>query len=236
MEGEKPQQKYIIFLDTSGSVGGSTTYWNTVNDLLTMYANDTEKYYFWNTSIETIGKKRYEQAIKEKKGWGGTSPSLVANECVKENYKNIILITDGQVGDSDVRECDKVLEKHQFNKTICYIIGSSYGTNMSVTCPFSRNCDNKVFKKEGNNALESVVQYTPKDYEILDTFDTITLANFEAQYDTIEGLIIALNMGKQGNIPLKNNLVLLKNRLVKELAKEKSKDKKDLSQEIREYL
>jgi len=35
----------------------------------------------------------------------------------------------------------------------------------------------------------------------------------------IEGLIIALNMGKSGNIPLKNQLVVMKNRLVKELSK-----------------
>jgi len=45
------------------------------------------------------------------------------------------------------------------------------------------------------------------------------LDNFELQYDLIEGLIIALNMGKEGNIPLKNQLVVMKNRLVKELSK-----------------
>ena len=64
-----------------------------------------------------------------------------------------------------------------------------------------------------------MVQYTPQDYKILDTLDTITLENFEAQFDLIEGLIIALNMGKDGNIPLKNQLVLMKNSLVKELSK-----------------
>jgi len=51
--------------------------------------------------------------------------------------------------------------------------------------------------------------------------DTISLENFEVEYDKIEGLIIALNMGKTGNIPLKNDLVIMKNRLVKELSKQK---------------
>lgn len=32
-------------------------------------------------------------------------------------------------------------------------------------------------------------------------------------------------MGKEGNIPLKNQLVLMKNRLVKELSKQKSHGK-----------
>jgi len=39
----------------------------------------------------------------------------------------------------------------------------------------------------------------------------------------IEGLIIALNMGKEGNIPLKNQLVTMKNRMVKELSQKMSK-------------
>lgn len=90
---------------------------------------------------------------------------------------------------------------------------------MSVTCPFTRNCDNKVFKKEKGGPLETIAQFTPQDFEILDTLDTITLENFEAKYQLIEGLIIALNMGKEGNIPLKNQLVVMKNRLVNELSK-----------------
>lgn len=69
--------------------------------------------------------------------------------------------------------------------------------------------------------MEAVVQYKKEDFKILDTLDTITLENFAAEYDKIEGLIIALNMGKDGNIPLKNNLVVMKNRLINELAKQK---------------
>ena len=49
---------------------------------------------------------------------------------------------------------------------------------MSVTCPFTRNCDNKVFKKEKGSPIETIVQYTPEDYKILDTLDDITLENF----------------------------------------------------------
>ena len=60
-------------------------------------------------------------------GRGGTSPSLVAKKINEKNYKNIILITDGQVGDNEVNTCDSLLDKHQFNKTICYIISTGYG-------------------------------------------------------------------------------------------------------------
>ncbi len=55
-----------------------------------------------------------------------------------------------------------------------------------------------------NGELKSIVQYTTNDYKILDQLEEINLKNFEEKYDLIEGLIIALNMGKSGNIPLKN--------------------------------
>jgi hypothetical protein len=72
-----------MFLDTSGSVGGSINYWTTVKDVLSLYGPKIKKYYFWNSNLEPIDKKRFEQAIEERKGWGGTSPSLVATSAVK---------------------------------------------------------------------------------------------------------------------------------------------------------
>ena len=146
---EPEVEQYSFMLDTSGSVGGSPNYWNTIWELLTLHGPNVGHFYFWNTSIEEISKKRFEQAIHEKKGWGWTSPELVAHEVIKKNIKKVILVTDGQVSDHSVNQCDKILEKHEFEKTICYIIStSSYGgLNMSVTCPFTRRCDNEVYEK-----------------------------------------------------------------------------------------
>ena len=50
---------------------------------------------------------------------------------------------------------------------------------------------------------------------MLDELDEINLENFNDKFDKLESLIIAINMGKSGNIPLKNELVIMKNRLVK---------------------
>jgi hypothetical protein len=105
---------------------------------------------------------------------------------------------------------------------------------MSVSCPFTRYCENKVFTKKQNVPLQQEVSFTQEDYLVLDTLEEISLENFEAKYELIEGLIIALNMGKSGNIPLKNQLVTMKNRLVKELSKKMGK--KDTSLQLREHL
>ena len=109
MEIENKPQQYQFFLDVSGSVGGSLNYWNTISEILSLYATQIQHFYFWDTSIEIVDKKVLEAAIEKKMGRGGTSPSLVAQECSRLNYKNIILITDGQVGDGDVRQCDTLL-------------------------------------------------------------------------------------------------------------------------------
>lgn len=51
----------------------------------------------------------------------------------------------------------------------------------------------------------------------------------------IEKLIIAINMGRESNIPLKNQLVNMKTRLVKEVSKKMGKEQ-DYSSKIREKL
>jgi hypothetical protein len=48
-----------MFLDTSGSVGGSINYWTTVNDVLALYGPKIKKYYFWNSNLEPVDKKRF---------------------------------------------------------------------------------------------------------------------------------------------------------------------------------
>lgn len=175
-----------------------------------------------------------------KRGTGGTSPEHVATEITRNKYKNIILITDGEVGDHSVHKCDNILEEanqkegFKIKKAICYVIGSYAEPNLSVTCPFTRFSDSKVFSRQGANPMKAVMNYTTEDYKILDELEEISLENFEAQYETIEKLVIARNMGRASNLPLKNQLVSMKTRLIKELSKKTKK--KDFSARLREKL
>jgi hypothetical protein len=176
------------------------------------------------------------------RGNGGTSPEVVAQTIADRKFINIILITDGQVGDYSVKTCDTILEnafkqnpKTKLKKAICYVIGGYSKPNLSVTCPFTRFCESVVYSKEGNNPLKAEIQYTAEDYKLVDTIEEISLANFEAKYELIEQLVIAINMGREANLPLKNQLVALKTRLVKELSKKMGKEQ-DYSSLVREKL
>jgi hypothetical protein len=70
------------------------------------------------------------------------------------------------VGQHDVNQCDEIFERalkvHEFHikKAICYVIGSHSEPNLSVTCPFTRMSESKVFSRMGNNPLKTVMQYT----------------------------------------------------------------------------
>jgi len=112
---------------------------------------------------------------------------------------------------------EKALKESNFKieKAVCYVIGGYSEPNLSVTCPFTRRSESKVFSKNGTQPLKTVMQYTKEDYKVLDSLEEISLENFEASYPQIEQLIIAINMGKDGNPELKNQLVALKTRLVK---------------------
>lgn len=160
---------------------------------------------------------------------------------MKESYGNIILVTDGEVGDYEVNKCDTILnkafadKKFKIGKAVCYVIGNYSEPNLSVTCPFTRRSESKVFSRTRASELKTVMQYTQEDYKVLDSLEEISLENFEAKYTSIEQLIIAINMGREGNPELKNQLVAMKTRLVKELSKKLGK-KMSYSEKIREML
>lgn len=95
---------YCIMVDVSGSTGGSDNYWSTVGNVLSLYSDRITEYYEWDDQIRMITKKDLENLIAKKTGKNGTYPLVCAQKIIQENYKNLILITDGQVG--DVQQCD----------------------------------------------------------------------------------------------------------------------------------
>ncbi|CAM6005429.1 unnamed protein product [Sphagnum balticum] len=159
-------ESYALFVDNSGSVGGSQNYWDTVDDILKQYGKDITDYYFWNSVCELTPKKNFENWIVTKRGTGGTDPEHVATEIVAKKYANIILVTDGEVGDHSVQRCDQIFEaafaqeKFKINKSLCYIISTGYGeVNMSVTCPFTRFCESKVFTRKRASGKSSPTKW-----------------------------------------------------------------------------
>lgn len=106
---DQQADKFAFMVDVSGSTGGSENYWNTVQEIFNLHANETDLYYEWDSGINKVDKKEMEFQIESRQGKGGTSPEVVAREIVDKKLKKVILITDGQVNDHNVKECDKIL-------------------------------------------------------------------------------------------------------------------------------
>jgi len=85
---------------------------------------------------------------------------------VAKKIKKVILVTDGEVDNGSVQRCDEAFEKaakenFKISKSICYIVSTgSSEINMSVTCPFTRFCESKVFTKTKTEPLKALVEYT----------------------------------------------------------------------------
>ena len=90
-------------------------------------------------------------------------------------------MTDGEVGDHSVRMCDNIIEEaktksgFKIQKAIVYVVGEYHEPNLSVTCPFTRFSESKVFSKSGTGELKEIMSYTSEDYKILDTLEDISL-------------------------------------------------------------
>ena len=93
------EEKYAIFLDDSGSVGGFVNYWRVVGEILEEYGRKISHYYLWDHRTRPSSKKEFEESIAQMRGNGGNEAHLVASEIIEKKFTNIILITDGEIMD-----------------------------------------------------------------------------------------------------------------------------------------
>ena len=68
--------------------------------------------------------------------------------------------------DHSVTQCYKILDQanvqgnFKIKKAICHVIGGCGEPNLSVTCPFTRFWESKVFSKSGAEPLKPVIRFT----------------------------------------------------------------------------
>ena len=95
----------FVLIDFSGSTGGQRSYWDTV--LRIIETNQDATFVLWDTSAHTVSLAEATKVAKNCTGNGGTQPQCFAK--LLPNNSNLIIITDGQVGQSDVLMCDTIL-------------------------------------------------------------------------------------------------------------------------------
>ena len=195
--------KVLFAVDDSGSTGGENYYWKTVSDIyeevISEYAEDEIYTLSWGSNAIPITHDELKKYIQQKHGHNGGTYIPPVAQFIKDNkfHGKFVLITDGEV--EDVAEGDKIVESHGgFEEVECHIINHG-SLNISVTCPFTRGLNSRVYTYDKNEGKKLIINVTQ---EVKDTFLRIGEMNvdeFEKNYDTIELYLATQNMGRPLN-------------------------------------
>jgi hypothetical protein len=222
------EDDYLLGYDCSGSTG---VYYNNI-ELVSFYHTKTQNIERtlldgknvirtrWDDYIVQITQKELEIINKSKKGYDGTNPEVLVDYIINKNFHgNLVLITDGQIGSDIIKRCSAKLKEWKFKKVFIYLIQTNSYNNIqeSVSCAFVRNSPHTIEIYNTNGTLkQDVINITHQSFSILNNIESITNEDeFMSSVPILDNLLMSVNMGTLGDSKLKNDLVKLKNRIIK---------------------
>jgi hypothetical protein len=222
----KPK-KVILIVDISGSTGSSSFYYNSTGDILNAaieeYGAENVSVVLWDTSVIPSDIAGLRKQIAHRRGGGGTSPSVFASTMFMPEGCRAIIITDGQVSSSEVSRCDKIINERHFESVHVYFISTGGRMNLSVSMPFTRNCEDiRIFVQEGGETQKTLLQGSTTAVIDLEKYHENPQL-FLAEVEQIRGTIILKNVGRGLNIPLRDAILLLQKHLMRIISIEASK-------------
>jgi phosphotransferase system IIB component len=172
----------------------------------------------WDDSIHEISKSELEWINRTKRGYNGTNPEVLVDYIINKKFHgNLVLISDGQIGSNTVQRCSEKLKEWKFKKVFIYLIGTGFNIEESISCAFTRNSPHVIEIYNSNGTLkQDVIEITNESFGILDKIDSISDEDeFMAIVPELDNLLASINMGTSGNSQIKDNMVKLKNRIIK---------------------
>jgi hypothetical protein len=202
-----------VFIDYSGSTDCSSKYWSTVQDII--YANKNNEFYFWDTKVTS--RKSFNEAWQQatsKKGFGGTTPDCFVG-LLKED-DDIIIVTDGQIVQSDIEKCDGKLSGMKFSNVEMHFIGTGGNMNLSVSAPFTRKTKFNMYINGENYSSGS----TEKEIDFQSYHNNVEA--FISEAENINKQITLKLLGLPGNhqhrTQIRNDLLKLQENLLRQVA------------------
>ncbi|KAH0788886.1 hypothetical protein GPJ56_007181 [Histomonas meleagridis] len=210
----------LVAYDYSGSTCGCTFYHDTVQSLLKKYPNYDVIY--WSHVLKVASKEELAKTNKERRGSGCTEPILVAKYCVEKEFTgDLILITDGQIPESSVRDLDNYIKEHDFhvNHVDCYLIQTcSDKMDATVIAPFLRgNLYDVYLYPKGETESSHIISGGKTSQEFIEQIRSIkTIEEFEKSFEELFSLTITSALGKS-DLSIKDEITRLQKRLLMEM-------------------
>lgn len=199
-----------ICVDNSGSTSGNELYWNKVKSIIT--ANPLAKYILWNSHASVVSQAKMVTSYERCDGGGGTEPASFI-PLLKDCYK-LILVTDGDIYEDEIKKCEKLLEGKDFEKVDVYIIQTINRPNLSISSLFTRKTDYMIQIDNGKSQTGS----TKHPVDLNQYYGNPT--KFIEDYDNLYKTMLLQNIGKH-NEELRNQVLDLQRNLLSSLSKKK---------------
>lgn len=209
----------IIAIDVSGSVANNANYFNKVTKIVD--ENPGATCMLWNDRVCTPGEKTNtnradtKRWLQSKKGEGGTAPHVLAGQLPPKC--SLILITDGEVGNSEVVRCTHALRGKEFEEVTCHYIGIEKHMNLGVSAAFTTKTKSKIIVNDTLYAnVDTGVEIDLTKYE---TFDA-----FMQGYNELFALVKMRCLAGSRDVELGEKLKALQATLNKEIATRNTND------------
>ncbi|OHT08007.1 hypothetical protein TRFO_23625 [Tritrichomonas foetus] len=211
-------------IDFSRSTKDNTSYHSYVRKLIDDNYRDGDIIVMWDHEFKIVDVNDFRQLNDSLSGRGGTSPISVAQACHtvgEKGQEHLILITDGQVDVDSIDQADQYVVSNgvKFQLITAYVIKSSLidGVNMSVICPFTRNCPHTIYEvtfDADTPKTAELASVAEDDLIIARDIDLInSIEDFMKNYPSLLRALTARTMGTVGDRELRNKVIKMQNRI-----------------------
>ncbi|OHT11692.1 hypothetical protein TRFO_03937 [Tritrichomonas foetus] len=234
----KELAKKVIAIDTSGSTSGGSFYWHHVKNILNANYSEGDLILSWSNKIYNKTYEEMMNIILSKCGQSATYPEIILEYLhqtkIFPDFKipHLILITDGLVSVDHVDLCDQLIKQYSFTfeNFTGYIIGEKKYANMSVTCPFSRNCPHTIyFFDQNTKEKEEIISVSSQDLKIISEIKNINnITQFNMAYESLDRALTSRLLGTKGDVELRKEVLKMKNRILESKSQNNAEDAEDV--------
>ena len=214
-------KKTLFAIDNSGSINNLTFYSEELDSITKQYYKNErgDTIYFWNSSKQKISKEKFDEEIQYRHfGRGGTDICRIVeiiNLEKENNFKHLVIITDGEVDFDNIKEADEIMNNidYQFDFVSVYIIGPE--ANFSVGAPFCRNVPNRTFSKvHQNDIFTELMTLTLEDLNLINNLENFdNYDDFMNNYEKILNAVKAKCIGVSYNEEMEKKLMTVFNKI-----------------------
>ena len=171
----------VMFIDNSGSTSGVKDYWSRVK-MVIYDQNENVEVYLWNTIVCSVVTR--SEALKLcdlMSGGGGTSPQcFIPVMKTLSPDTDVIIITDGDISESDVKQCTELLSSStKFKEIVLYLFGR--GANLSVAAAFRQRTECFTLQVDDDLKAKGVNLTSPISLSNVQTVEDF-LSNYKIPY------------------------------------------------------